>query len=88
MITGWEYLEKIVQIFFCLPELTSERAICNVDSIVKRKVKLESIKSVIQVITNNIKVLMITFGKGVTNCFASVKFQNSNSFKKRSADEC
>ena len=47
MITGWEYLEKIVQIPFCLPELPEERVNRYVTTIVKKNVTKDMIQFMI-----------------------------------------
>ena len=57
IITGWEYLEKIVQIPFCIPEISPEKTTRFVSSIVKKNVKPATIVAIIRAIKNHHRFL-------------------------------
>ena len=57
IITGWEYLEKIVQIPFCIPEISPETTTRFVSSIVKKNVKPATIVAIIRNIKNHYRFL-------------------------------
>ena len=57
IITGWEYLEKIVQIPFCIPEISPETTKRFVSSIVKKNVKPATIVAIIRNIKNHYRFL-------------------------------
>ena len=57
IITGWEYLEKIVQIPFCIPEISPENTTRFVSSIVKKNVKPATIVAIIRNIKNHYRFL-------------------------------
>ena len=47
MITGWEYLEKIIQIPFCLPEMSNEKVRRFVSAVVKNGLTLSAVEALI-----------------------------------------
>ena len=50
VITGWEYLEKIVQIPFCIPEISGERAVRYMTNIIRKEVTASTITSLFSII--------------------------------------
>eukprot|EP01036_Dinobryon_divergens_P029330 gene29330-38409_t len=69
--TGGEYLRKIVQITFCIPEVTDERIRRYVQNIVKKNITIDAISNMILLLKAHYKTL-------------SSQIQNATNFPNRS----
>ena len=56
--TGGEYLRKIVQITFCIPEVTDERILRYVKHVVKKNITIDAIKNMVLLLEIHYKKLL------------------------------
>ena len=69
--TGGEYLRKIVQITFCIPEVSDERILRYVRHVVKKNITIDAIKNMVLLLREHYRKLLSHMEKAETSTLSS-----------------